>query len=400
MTSNIFIPKRINVGFNKRADTYTQKLAYVIYWDEKGKLRKETSWEGWRDKDIPPEAYDNTPTSGFVLNKNVGGYAYHWDARKAYIRIYDPRGFEFEITLPNLLYILENTNCIKGKGLEGEFVYGWDGKDLVLVPVNAPEYKAMEEMTSLVFDTKPLGAKDMKIGHTYLTAKNERYVYMGKGYKWGCERSYYHWWGYSRGSNAKEFKAQYPDAVREPTSPYLQYVINKHSDKQKHWFIELRDGKAYIVDFASIPRKFYSCEGVHKDYHIFNEALESYSDYMPIDYTQYQYVPLIRIEFMEKFTNEMVQAKHRGYTTTEYIDFVGTDGYLRRGELKVNGQQEVFRWYIHPVEYPAYNDYNKTFETITLEELYEKYTPVKTKLFLLNGKEYECKWGRVDGYEE
>lgn len=31
MTSNIFIPKRLKVGFNKREDTYSKKLAYVIY---------------------------------------------------------------------------------------------------------------------------------------------------------------------------------------------------------------------------------------------------------------------------------------------------------------------------------------------------------------------------------
>ena len=54
MTSNIFIPKRLKVGFNERSDTYSKKLAYVIYWDDKGKLRKQDSWEHWRDKDIEP----------------------------------------------------------------------------------------------------------------------------------------------------------------------------------------------------------------------------------------------------------------------------------------------------------------------------------------------------------
>ena len=33
----IFIPKKINVGFQNRKDTYTGKLAYVIYYDEDGK---------------------------------------------------------------------------------------------------------------------------------------------------------------------------------------------------------------------------------------------------------------------------------------------------------------------------------------------------------------------------
>ena len=44
MKSNIFIPKTINVGYQNRSGTYTGKLAYVIYYDEKGKLRKEASW--------------------------------------------------------------------------------------------------------------------------------------------------------------------------------------------------------------------------------------------------------------------------------------------------------------------------------------------------------------------
>src|SRR5574343_1729160 len=139
MKSNIFIPKKIKVGFQNREDTYTKKLAYVIYYDEKGVLRKETSWQSWRDKTIEPVEFDNVPFSGFVLNKKVGGYSnYHWNPRQTYVRIYDPRDFEFEITVPNLLYILENGNSIKGKGLEGDFVYGWDGTELVLIPTCAP----------------------------------------------------------------------------------------------------------------------------------------------------------------------------------------------------------------------------------------------------------------------
>ena len=99
----IFIPKKINVGFQKRNDTYTGKLAYVIYYDETGKLRKETSWNGWRDKKIPNEEFDNVPTEGFVLNKSAGGveHSYGWDTRKSYCRVYDPRGFEFEIGIEN-----------------------------------------------------------------------------------------------------------------------------------------------------------------------------------------------------------------------------------------------------------------------------------------------------------
>ena len=39
--SNFFIPEKIKVGYNSRNDTYTKKLAYIIYYDNKGVLRKE-----------------------------------------------------------------------------------------------------------------------------------------------------------------------------------------------------------------------------------------------------------------------------------------------------------------------------------------------------------------------
>jgi hypothetical protein len=79
MKSNIFIPEKIKVGFQNRQDTYTKKLAYIIYYDEKGKLRKEKSWNGWRDKEIqdldfspsffkaPNKGYNETSTPKKIL---------------------------------------------------------------------------------------------------------------------------------------------------------------------------------------------------------------------------------------------------------------------------------------------------------------------------------------------
>ena len=66
------IPEKIHVGYQNRDDTYTGKLAYVIYTDDKGKLRKERSWNGWRDHKIDSQDFENIPTDGFVLNKKVG----------------------------------------------------------------------------------------------------------------------------------------------------------------------------------------------------------------------------------------------------------------------------------------------------------------------------------------
>src|SRR5699024_10256818 len=108
--------------------------------------------------------------------------------RQTYVRVYDPRGFEFEITVQNLLYILENATSTKGKGLEGDFIYGWDGKDLVLIPCEAPDYKELVEYNKKIHDRVKLKGKDMILGATYLNKNNVKLVYLGRFDEWE------HWW--------------------------------------------------------------------------------------------------------------------------------------------------------------------------------------------------------------
>lgn len=158
-------------------------------------IMKKLTYENFRynsvntsaDEKIKPFEFENEPLEGFVLNKKAGGDRYGWNPRQTYCRVYDPRGFEFEITIPNLLYILENTNSIKGKGLDGKFIYGWQGKDLVLVPENAPEFEAMLNYTKIQ-DGKVL-KKDMVVGGIYCNKDNDKLVYMGDFYEVG----YYNW---------------------------------------------------------------------------------------------------------------------------------------------------------------------------------------------------------------
>lgn len=152
-----------------------------------------------KDKSITPIEFDNVPMDGFVLNKKAGGYSSGWNHRQTYCRVYDPRGFEFEITIPNLLYILENSNSIKGKGLEGKFIYGWEGKDLILIPEEAPEYKDMMEHTKLL--SVKLKKKDLVIGGVYYCSDGIERTYMGEHEYYDNYDSVYSekkvlWWSY------------------------------------------------------------------------------------------------------------------------------------------------------------------------------------------------------------
>ena len=178
MHGKMNVPSTIVVGYQERTGTYTGKLAYVVYKDEKGVLRKEKSWQSWRDKKIEPDELPNEPTAGFVLNKKAGGGRYGWNPRQTYSRVYDPRGWEFEITIPNLLFILQECSSIKGKGLEGEFVYAWSGTELVLMPVCSQEYKDCKEFTEA--KTKKVTKKDMVPGCLYKNKDMEEVMYLGR----------------------------------------------------------------------------------------------------------------------------------------------------------------------------------------------------------------------------
>lgn len=130
------------------------------------------------DENLKPFEFDNVPTEGFVLNKRAGGYSSGWNHRQTYARVYDPRGFEFEINIENLLFILQECNSIKGKALEGEFVYSWSGKDLILLPTSSSDYTSSKKFTEA--QKSKVSLKDLIVGHEYMNKQMENIVYVGR----------------------------------------------------------------------------------------------------------------------------------------------------------------------------------------------------------------------------
>ena len=428
MTTNIFVPKKIKVGFQTRSDTYTKKLAYVIYYDQKGKLRKETSWENWRDQKIEPEEYDNEPTAGFVLNKKVGGYQYHYDMRQTYVRVFDPRGFEFEITVPNLLYILENTSSIRGKGLEGEFVYGWDGKELVLMPVESPDYKQISEYNDIIHNNKTIKAKDLIVGATYLKKDNQEKIYMGKfdyysyGYKW-IENGEYK--SSKKMSDIPNKKDDYGYRTRVPYEN-IDYPYGKHFwFASKYYDKEWIDGQYITKDTyhwvfeqckSMSGNKFISCidDKCTKDYAAIYEAMEHSSYFSPRDLDNPKYVSYTFEEFKE-YANKQ-QEGYSGNLYRRNTHFF-SDGHYKY-ELHFNdntnlwsisqgythygsGHDDDFynRFEFENVEVKGYYSWHNTIKKeivpMTIEELYQKLKPCYKEIYLENGNLYEreCYYG-------
>lgn len=172
MYKNINIPTKLVVGFQNRNDTYSGKLGFIVYYkndknDKKDKtsLSSQASWEGWIDRSIPVMEIDNDPIEGFVINKDVQRLGYYYSSGAKYVRVYDPRGFEIEITIENLLYIMSYCYCHPGKGLEGEFVYGWRGQRLILIPTKSEVYQTNSKIEKL--KTDKISGRDVEPGYVY-----------------------------------------------------------------------------------------------------------------------------------------------------------------------------------------------------------------------------------------
>ncbi|EQB4340921.1 hypothetical protein ACYJ2U_001640 [Clostridium botulinum] len=360
MKSNIFIPKKINVGFQERIGTYTGNLAYIIYFDEKGKLRKEASWNNWRDTNIDNIIFENVPTEGFVINKHVGGYSSGWNHRNSYIRIYDPRDFEFEVSVENLLYILENCTSEKGKGLIGQFIYGWDGKDLVLIPCDSPDYKEIKEYNQIVHENKSIKAKDLIIGATYMTKNNEELIYMGR---------------------------------------FDEYNYTGESEGKKFWFYNKEDSYFKFETMKTISKNKFihtvnsNCCDDYAD--LFNE-LECYYRYSPIERDEYKYYDL---DYFKEVVNDEILSRNYWWSDLKvYCDLgdnILTVVTIKRKDrdskdlLKATKESTKIKKY----KTWGFNEYEREvkydeiiMETESLEELFEKIKPQYKNIYLKNGR--------------
>lgn len=367
MNSSIFVPKTINVGYQNRSGTYTGKLAYVIYYDEKGKLRKETSWNSWRDKDIPNNEYDNIPTEGFVLNKKAGDYSTGWDHRHAYCRVYDPRGFEFEITIENLLYILENANCIKGKGLEGEFIYGWDGKDLVLMPVESPDYKQISEFNKIIHNNETIKAKDLIIGATYLTKDNENWIYMGKF------EAFDYWGGTNKGKHFWFWRGSYFEHYRSmPKNKFIKCIDDKCNEKYANIFDKLEGEPEYSpYDSSKDEYKYFTLD----------EFKEERGDYWRGSCFISEYYSGNKCVFDTCKDNDLYIVRK--------IQIVCNYYYPSEERVEVTDIFPTTSKMVKSNRYPYKDIEEKHMIPVTLEKIFEVMKPMYIQKYLANGREYK-----------
>ena len=189
------VPENLKIKIAKRSDTYTGNLGFINFKKNDKEWKFKGSYDNWENKPTSKEKeFINEPTSGFVINSNVGGRgSYYSDyGREMKIRVWDPRGWEIEITLDNFFEIILPLGVTAGKGIEEELVYAFNGSSVFLYPSNHPEVienigvsngeiNFINNIESEPFDQT---SKTYEIGKVYAVSSTiesvDYYIYAGK----------------------------------------------------------------------------------------------------------------------------------------------------------------------------------------------------------------------------
>lgn len=249
MHNELYIPKTISVGFQDRDGTFTGKLGYVIYTDHAGKLRKEASWNSWRDHKHEPVTFDNKPQSGFTFNKGIKRDGY-WGSGRSVIRVYDTRDFEFEISVDNLIGVLMHSDVSKRDIVE-ECVFAWHGTELILLPTNSVEYQESTKHTEK--QAQKIGAKELIVGATYtIKAKKEQVVYLGRFDRYSVETIYAGDRYYATSGVEQKLKKKKGHVFIDPISRTV-YV------KDPVAYLAYCDSEEMHPEYANFMTHYYKC---------------------------------------------------------------------------------------------------------------------------------------------
>lgn len=179
--SSIKIPAKVYVGFQGRRSQDEVPLGFMTpYAEDKAGQKRRDTVDNWAkgyygsEKTFNSVMLENKPMIGFKVGRSIrrsGG----WNGSGAsYVRVEDPRGFELEITIENLVMCMSDNHIQDGE-IVAECVWGREGNRNILLPTNSEPYKASVATTEKI--SKKLSLRDIKPGDTikFLTGETAQY---------------------------------------------------------------------------------------------------------------------------------------------------------------------------------------------------------------------------------
>lgn len=181
--SKIKIPTQVYVGFQGRRSEDEVPLGFMTPYDTtQAGLKRQATVDSWADcgdeKTFNSVVLDNVPMIGFKLGRAIRRQR-EWGGNSTYVRIEDPRGFELEITIENMVMMMSH-NIIEDGEIMQECVWGREGTKNILLPINSEPY--MDSLDTTRRLASKLSLKDVKAGDKIRLVTGEVGYYYGSLY--------------------------------------------------------------------------------------------------------------------------------------------------------------------------------------------------------------------------
>jgi hypothetical protein len=182
MADAIKISKKVYVGFQGRRTEDEVPLGFMTpYGEDDAGVKRRATVDNWarnhygNSKTFNSVTIDNKPMIGFKIGRSVQRSS-GWNGSGAtYFRIEDPRGFELEITVENLVMI--SSICIIERGeIMQECVWGREGQRNILIPTNSEPFANAVEMPD---DDEKVDMKTLKKGDRVRLASGQYGIWLG-----------------------------------------------------------------------------------------------------------------------------------------------------------------------------------------------------------------------------
>lgn len=184
--STIKVPEKVYIGFQGRRTQDDVPLGFMTpYGEDQAGQKRMATVDGWArgyygstNKAFNSVTLDNKPMIGFKIGRAVRRYG-RFSGNSSKIRVEDPRGFELEISIENMLMLM-NSNIIEDGELVAECVWGRDGNANVLLPLNSEPYA--HYLQTQQKKAAVIGLKNVKVGDSIELLTGEKGVYLGACY--------------------------------------------------------------------------------------------------------------------------------------------------------------------------------------------------------------------------
>jgi hypothetical protein len=221
---------------------------------------------------VPGEILKCVALEGFRIHSSISRGGSYYGSQDKW-RIFDPRGFELEITSKNIEVILTYTTVINGV-IQGKCRWAREGANNVLVPEAAPEF---QEATA---NTKKLATSTFELNDTHIgklvqtkMPTMEQGIYLGK---WNLSKVRNYDFKFAKGYHVFLITGGYRDiyrAVKDPkaisVSDEYHHEVRNMSDVNELFTILRKEGdkpKPCSWDKNRVQYNRFHIEG-HNDYY-------------------------------------------------------------------------------------------------------------------------------------